>query len=188
MFAFRSFPASLFAIGCVTILNAQTVTEQQLKVVGSASLAAGGAFGAPSPSEKGQAFAMRKPDLVAARKAGINGIVGSNSQTLDDAISAAATAALTNPAPAPKNVIGTRPNFSGFAGLTALDNLTVNGFDLEPPDQGLAVGADLFSRQSTSCWPFTTRLEISLVDLFPSTRFSGLRRAMTVRPDNTGQR
>lgn len=132
-----------FMIGCSTLMNAQTVNEQHLKEIGAASFATASPFNAPfwSNAQKQRLpLAMRKPDLLTARKASVGRLSGINGQSAEDMFSAAAGAALSNPNPAPKDVIGTGPTFFGFAGLTALDNQNVNGSDLEPPDQGLAVG------------------------------------------------
>ena len=53
---------------------------------------------------------------------------------------AAPAIALSNPDPAPKDVIRADEGFTGFAGLTHLDSAVANNFIGEPPDQGLAVG------------------------------------------------
>jgi hypothetical protein len=48
------------------------------------------------------------------------------------------------PRPASKQVVTSNPGFGGFAGLTHFDQRTADGgnqFSLEPPDQGLCVGA-----------------------------------------------
>lgn len=134
---------STFAICFAAMTNAQTMNEQQIKEVGSASFAAATSFQAsgPSDAETDQpSRVMPKPDLLSARKASVGQHSSVNSQSAEALFPAAAAAALSNPNPAPKNVVGTNPNFFGFAGLTALDNQNVNGFNVEPPDQGLAVG------------------------------------------------
>src|SRR5712691_12823513 len=48
------------------------------------------------------------------------------------------------PRPESKQVVSTNPGFGGFRGLTHRDQRTADGgnqFSLEPPDQGLCVGA-----------------------------------------------
>ena len=133
---------SAFAICWVALTNAQTVDQQKIEQIGSASLTAATPFNAPLQNDAptdGPTRVMPKPDLISARKAGI-GVMGQvNAQRAED-LFPAASAALNNPNPTPKNVVGPSPKFLGFSGLTALDNQNANGFNLEPPDQGLGVG------------------------------------------------
>ena len=136
----RAVHLSAFALCIAAAANAQTVSQQQIKEIGTASFATAASFASSLQSNSTEASmpprTMRKPDLVAARKASVHSVtVG------EDLFSAAASADLTNPNPTPKNVVGPKANFFGFAGLTALDNQNANGGNLEPPDQGLAVGS-----------------------------------------------
>ena len=134
---------SAFAICFAVMTSAQTMNEQQIKEVGLASFAAATSFSdfSQSNTETDQpSRVMPKPDLISARKASVGQQSSTSNQSAEDLFPAAAAEALSNPNPAPKNVVGTKPNFFGFAGLTALDNQNVNGVNFEPPDQGLAVG------------------------------------------------
>ena len=143
MFSLRLLSISAFAIGYAAITNAQAINEQRITEVGSASFVTAGSFNAPLQSNVETdklPVVMRKPDLISARKASINKAAGVDDQSAADIFAAAA---LRNPNPTPKNVVGTNPNFFGFAGLTGFDSGLVNRFDLEPPDQGLAVGEGL---------------------------------------------
>src|SRR5882762_5710106 len=58
--------------------------------------------------------------------------------------SAAHVPAAQVPRPVSKQVVTSNPGFGGFSGLTHFDQRTADGgnqFSLEPPDQGLCVGA-----------------------------------------------
>lgn len=147
-------------VGCAVTVSAQTATEQSLKQMGSTSFAEASRSDTFFSSRKSNALPpreMRMPDLVAARRASVK----PEARPASDLFAAAA--ALQNPVPKPLDVIGTNPYFLGFAGLTALDNNKANGFDLEPPDQGLAVGSGfvfeavnlVFAVYDTSGNPFT---------------------------------
>lgn len=147
-------------VGCAASASAQTATEQSLKQIGTTSFAEASRSDLFSLSRKAKALPpreMRKPDVVAARRASVDPAARSAADLF------AAAAALQNPIPKPLDVIGTNPSFFGFAGLTALDSNKVNGFDLEPPDQGLAVGSgfvfeainDVFAVYDTAGNPFT---------------------------------
>ena len=120
--------------------SAQTATEQTIKRLGSTSFAEASRTDAALHIRPGEApRIMRKPDLVAARQASIRRGENAAAPTELDVFGNAT--ALSNPTPDPLNLIGTGPNFFGFAGLTSLDTQNANGFTLEPPDQGLGVGS-----------------------------------------------
>jgi len=142
MFSFRVISICAFAVGCVAAANAQVVSNERIQEVGSASMVASASLNAPvgnAVEPDMPLVVMQKPDLISARKASVHQL-GVTDPSAQDVFAAAA---LSNPNPTPKNVVGTKPNFFGFAGLTALDSANVNGFNLEPPDQGLAVGNGL---------------------------------------------
>ncbi len=131
----------------LAVASAQAVNEQSLTALGPASFTAASQFSLAQPgvtdsSAAGDlpAIVMPKPDLVSARKASTQASMGLQ-RTAEDLSLPAAAAALINPNPTPNKIVGTGPKFYGFAGLTALDNQNANSFNLEPPDQGLAVGS-----------------------------------------------
>ena len=143
MFSFRLFGSAVFAVACITVTNAQTMSEERLQGAGTASFVLERSARAAVQSNvdvEQQPVVMGKPDLIGARKASVRQVTGINDPSAADTFAAAA---LSNPNPTPKNVVGTKPNFFGFAGLSGLDTATINGFSLEPPDQGLAVGNGL---------------------------------------------
>ncbi len=129
--------------GMIVTANAQTVTEQSLKRLGSTSFAAASKAdslmhaGSLTHSAGRAPRRLPKPNLVAARRASIRAGEVSAPTELDIFGTAKA---LSAPTPTPQNIIGTGPSFFGFAGLTSVDTENANDFTLEPPDQGLAVG------------------------------------------------
>lgn len=139
--------ALTFLLLPLAFANGQDVNEQALTEIGTASIPTAGQFSSGQSPITGQgsawtnvpAIVMPKPDLISGRKEGAERSAGF-ARSVEDMLAPAASPALANPNPTPKTVVGTRPNFSGFAGMTALTNHNLNGFDLEPPDQGLAVG------------------------------------------------
>ncbi len=141
MFSLRLLGIVACGFGYLAAANDQIVTEQAIRDGGTASFVAAGspqAWRSSNVEADRQPVVMGKPDLLSARKASINRTAGINATE-----SLFAAAALSNPNPTPKNVVGTKPNFFGFAGLTGLDNAVASGIILEPPDQGLAVGNGL---------------------------------------------
>jgi hypothetical protein len=126
----RLLARSLVLMSASTIfVHAQTITsiERTLVPLTGSSLVTSGHGGTVNTSPRVQVHR----NLRAAKAGSVNpfSFAGIN-----------APAALTVPNPANKNVIAPDSKFSGFAGLNTLDSFNANGFDLEPPDQALAVG------------------------------------------------
>jgi hypothetical protein len=127
------FFASLLTAGFAALASPQTSADQALKVtgieskielVGTGNLRPANPFAGPAKPKTLKRRAELERDLVAARRRSITR--GFTPSLL----------ALNNPNPAPKTVVGPEPNFFGFPGLSSFENV----FDLEPPDQGLAIG------------------------------------------------
>jgi hypothetical protein len=134
--------ACIFAAASAAVAGAQSVTEQSIKLSGTASFPESSALTAASPAalppdkltDKLTRVAP-KPNLAAARRN------ASKAAAMSDLALAAIT--LTTPLPYSKSVVGAVPNFFGFSGLTQFDSRNAsngNQFTIEPPDQGLAVG------------------------------------------------
>jgi hypothetical protein len=145
---FSRIAAAFLLLLPIALANAQDVNEQSVTEIGPASFTTASQFSLDRSAIAGQAsdwtsfpgIVMPKPDLVSARKEGSQRSSGF-ARSAEDVLAPAASAGLVNPDPTPKTVVGTRPNFSGFAGLTGLDNQNAGSvFNFEPPDQGLAVG------------------------------------------------
>jgi hypothetical protein len=100
-----------------------TGTEGKIDLVGTGKLPPANPFASSAKPRKSKFRATLERDLVAARKSSIGSGFAST------------FSALQNPNPTPSTVVGPEPSFFGFPGLSSFENV----FDLEPPDQGLAV-------------------------------------------------
>ena len=146
MYFFKAATTAVVGLGLTAAANAQlkmepVTVEQSVRRIGTTSLEAPSSFMAhEAPSKlKSVGRVAPKPDLREGLRqwARANGVAEPGTQFPD------ASRAFSNPNPTPKAIGEPGPYFSGFSGLTIYQHVQVNGFALEPPDQGLAVGNGL---------------------------------------------